>query len=361
MSRRSSELPTFKSLGEEGRSEDEKAFRFRTDSSTTLAVSDDGFTITPSIPAPHISRTFSSCQTRPITSTEHFIDWAIKVVGVAAAVLFGIWAPVSYRAQMSGNASNDDAQERLVDQMEKLAGEVERLGRKMEEVAALRGWEFCEAKGRGSLSACQSLTSTLKLESIISDLASVRRKHKPSSRRTPTNPPSISLPTTESISTPTGSTDASSLASRGQNSNQHTSTFPYSQAPSISTGLAVPRPGLGLEKGNPYQMAMFLGFFFGAIVVLGVIGGYKVVKRRVKGNSQYQVLEGKMRVRDNTMYGSYIIKPFIPSEPQYWAIAVPYMVRWVTNHMVVHATLEQAIKKPQIQTILERLAELASP
>jgi len=34
-----------------------------------------------------------------------WVDWGIKVLGVAAAVIFGIWAPLSYQAANNGDAA----------------------------------------------------------------------------------------------------------------------------------------------------------------------------------------------------------------------------------------------------------------
>src|SRR6187549_3486716 len=45
--------------------------------------------------------------------TEFFLDWALKVLGVASAILFGIWAPISYQATKSGNSDNDASQSEL--------------------------------------------------------------------------------------------------------------------------------------------------------------------------------------------------------------------------------------------------------
>ncbi|KAJ9662406.1 hypothetical protein H2201_006115 [Coniosporium apollinis] len=41
---------------------------------------------------------------------EFAIEWAIKVLGLTAAILFGIWAPLSYKAAAEGKDSNDAGQ-----------------------------------------------------------------------------------------------------------------------------------------------------------------------------------------------------------------------------------------------------------
>lgn len=43
-----------------------------------------------------------------------WIDWGIKVLGVAAAVVFGIWAPLSYEAANNASASGDSVQSSIL-------------------------------------------------------------------------------------------------------------------------------------------------------------------------------------------------------------------------------------------------------
>jgi hypothetical protein len=43
-----------------------------------------------------------------------WLDWAIKVLGIAAAVIFGIWAPLSYQATDNANTSGDAAQNSMI-------------------------------------------------------------------------------------------------------------------------------------------------------------------------------------------------------------------------------------------------------
>ncbi|EON60821.1 hypothetical protein W97_00030 [Coniosporium apollinis CBS 100218] len=48
----------------------------------------------------------------------YVLDWAVKVVSLIAAILFGIWAPLSYRATVDESHSNDAAQQKVVNAME---------------------------------------------------------------------------------------------------------------------------------------------------------------------------------------------------------------------------------------------------
>ena len=87
---------------------------------------------------PPVERTLT-CQSRIVSPTEFMFDWILKVVAVLSAILFGIWAPVSYRLQDSGNKSSDEAQDRLVQKMDKMGQEIEGLKAQMNSLAVLRG------------------------------------------------------------------------------------------------------------------------------------------------------------------------------------------------------------------------------
>jgi hypothetical protein len=43
-----------------------------------------------------------------------WVDWGIKVLGVAAAVIFGIWAPLSYQAANNTSTSGDAATSSMI-------------------------------------------------------------------------------------------------------------------------------------------------------------------------------------------------------------------------------------------------------
>jgi hypothetical protein len=42
---------------------------------------------------------------RVTTKIEFVLDWTIKIFGISAAVVFGVWAPLSYKATTDGNKS----------------------------------------------------------------------------------------------------------------------------------------------------------------------------------------------------------------------------------------------------------------
>lgn len=42
------------------------------------------------------------------------VEWTIKVLGIAAACVFGAWAPLSYKATLDGNTGNNAAQKSAI-------------------------------------------------------------------------------------------------------------------------------------------------------------------------------------------------------------------------------------------------------
>lgn len=91
---------------------------------------------------PEIERSLT-CQSRIISPTEFALDWLLKVLAVASAILFGIWAPISYRLQDLGNKSNDEAQDKLVAKLETMGKEIEGMKAQLNGLAILRALEFC--------------------------------------------------------------------------------------------------------------------------------------------------------------------------------------------------------------------------
>jgi hypothetical protein len=71
---------------------------------------------------------------------ENVLDLALRTIGAVCALLFGIWAPLSYQLQKDGNKGNDAAQEELV----RLRKEVEVMNRQMKWTGLLKILEICE-------------------------------------------------------------------------------------------------------------------------------------------------------------------------------------------------------------------------
>lgn len=77
----------------------------------------------------------------------HLFDFITKVIGTVCALVFGIWAPLSYQLQKVGNEGNDAAQE----EVKKLRGEVKNLGEQVRLMGILRAVEVC-GQERGKVS-----------------------------------------------------------------------------------------------------------------------------------------------------------------------------------------------------------------
>ena len=314
MVRKSAELPQYHSQSPPLPTPPESIKDFRSDSSTLGDDVDE-----------RVVRAYTTCQSRQISAREYALDWAVKCLGVLTAVLFGIWAPVSYHAQTTGNASQDIAQNQLVDKVERLGEEIESLKERVSWEGVLRAWEYCEGHSQSvsaslvrlaiqwlmqdmeTLSACHSLSKTVQINSVIQTLASTYKKHKPSSRRTPSFPKSeepttpktaatlISAPTSI-ITILTSNSDTNSVVSRA--------TEGSSPAQCIATNTAIPvassfskslesstesfptqpsypdqelQKALGQAVGNPFSSAVLLGFMFGIVLacLMGVVLGWK--------------------------------------------------------------------------------------
>ncbi|KAF2003855.1 hypothetical protein P154DRAFT_561011 [Amniculicola lignicola CBS 123094] len=247
----------------------------------------------------------SSSSSSPITSTsyrfpprsgsrtEHYLDWTLKFLGVVSAVLFGIWAPVSYQAQTSGNKSSDEVQSKLVERVESLGEDMEALRSVVEGLGKLRAWEICE--GRQALEACKALSSQLPLNSLLNDLISPHPSHNPSFRRSLTSPSPTPLPS--SVSYPAGGlpskvlpTPITTIPFQDSQSPNATPSHPHTRGlitPAPTSSAIFPGPGLGIVPGMDMEisatMPLFIGLGFVVFVALTVmaIAGSNKVKRRI--------------------------------------------------------------------------------
>lgn len=291
MGRESSELPQFNNFNSSPPTPLECVKGFRTPSSTSL-TSLTSLSRTGS----QLSRT-STCNSRVVTPTEFAFDWVLKIVGVAAAILFGIWAPVSYNAQSSGNASNDQSQTTLISKVDRLADEIESLQGVIEGLGALRAYEFCNTEANGKLPGCEYLTERLEIDPLLRKLV-VEPKHNPSSRRTsiPSSPTSTPSPT---------STSYSDIVSRSLDSLVQATSPSQIDSPSTQIESSTPPTTLpdspaskptDFAVGSLPRIALSAGFLFGFIVCLVVLGGRNVLKRaRQRREEERGILNEKLR------------------------------------------------------------------
>ncbi|KAF2264395.1 hypothetical protein CC78DRAFT_533257 [Lojkania enalia] len=229
----------------------------------------------------------STCRSCIESTSSRFFHWLLNALGFASAIVLGVWAPLSYRLQESGNRSNDEAQARLTEKVDRLAEEVEKLDRRMDLQGALKAWEFCAGEVGKKLPACESLSLTLRINDVIEDLAIMRPKHAPSSRRTPTPPAPTSSPSPTSVprSQPTMETRTSGdgpqlmhSTIRADQSLQLSSVLPINTTPAVP-GPVIPLPQ-GLENADLLRMAVAMGLLFGILAVVGLTAGWRVVRWR---------------------------------------------------------------------------------
>lgn len=184
---------------------------------------------------------------------DFYLDWVIKILGVAAAVTFGIWAPISYKITADGNAGNDEAQASLMSEIGSLRAEaataasaqrsavtaLAQLQDQFNNIGLLRAWEFCDGQ---TLAVCKSLrSSSTNVVEALSSLGGLVQESD----------------TTASEASPTATGGAPSNESAG-----------------------------GMRLGGTALVAVILGSVFGGIVIIGVIVGILAKRRKVRRTGQ---------------------------------------------------------------------------
>ncbi|KAF2110460.1 hypothetical protein BDV96DRAFT_584030 [Lophiotrema nucula] len=187
--------------------------------------------------------------------TEFILDWSLKVLGVAAAILFGIWAPISYKVTADGNSDNGASQKELISSIDALslqawsaaalqteaASSLDELKSRMDDIGSLRVWEFCESR-TADIVACDDVVTSMAIGDAISSLAGLT--------------PTFASPTLSASRT---------ISSTG------------------APGTAAP-PSSGSSKGGNAHIALpaILGIVFAALAVIGAILGVIAWRLRVK-------------------------------------------------------------------------------
>ena len=118
----------------------------RTSSTSTLTNEKQQLRHTDSVSEKHtigIGAITGEEKVRPTAVIETIFQWALKIIGVASAIVFGVWAPISYRLQQDGNRSNDETQEVLISRMTDLIERVDDLERSLREIGKLKAMEVC--------------------------------------------------------------------------------------------------------------------------------------------------------------------------------------------------------------------------
>ncbi|KAL2066070.1 hypothetical protein VTL71DRAFT_2141 [Oculimacula yallundae] len=142
-----------------------------------------------------------------------WFDWSIKVLGIAAAVVFGIWAPLSYEAANKANDSDDVVQQSMIKVLAAVSSQasmaaaqqtdaLDAMNRRIGAIGQLRLLEFCE--GHTTVAACRSFTSGVSVPSLVSYLASTTSGQ--------TSATDTSRPTSTSTISPVASTPKRGLS-----------------------------------------------------------------------------------------------------------------------------------------------------
>ncbi|KAF1933883.1 uncharacterized protein M421DRAFT_414934 [Didymella exigua CBS 183.55] len=180
---------------------------------------------------------------------DFYLDWAIKILGVAAAVTFGIWAPISYKITADGNNGNDKAQASLMSAISSMSDEaataataqksavtvLEKVQDQLENLGLLRAWEFCD--GRTEAVCIQLQASSKEVLDALSSLGGMTPKFS--------------------------STAATSTFSAGATSTN--------ASEEVSASMRLNKTAL---------MAVILGSVFGGIVIIGLVVGVMAKRRR---------------------------------------------------------------------------------
>ncbi|EER38874.1 conserved hypothetical protein [Histoplasma capsulatum var. duboisii H88] len=187
----------------------------------------------------------------PIGGLTFILHWGCAVLTVAATVLFGIWAPLSYQETKEANKGNDEMQRALIlsaesaneiatsallaasRQLQFATAQASAISNLQEQLAAMGQvalLQFCNAQTRGDFAPCSSFINSAQLTSLVSQIA--------------TPIPTIPLPTASA-----GPTNSS------------------------------PGPGdndSGSPSGSGLSIGSILGIVFGGTAALGIVTGYLV-------------------------------------------------------------------------------------
>ncbi|OAK99978.1 hypothetical protein IQ06DRAFT_294352 [Phaeosphaeriaceae sp. SRC1lsM3a] len=97
-----------------------------------------------------------------------YLDWAIRLLSLIAALLFGIWAPLAYTATLVANRDSDAFQAALSQRLDDLSAMQRIVHERLHELEMLKVWEFCAGMGR-EVGACKALGNATveKLERVV--------------------------------------------------------------------------------------------------------------------------------------------------------------------------------------------------
>ncbi|EPE27441.1 hypothetical protein GLAREA_04232 [Glarea lozoyensis ATCC 20868] len=249
--------------------------------SAPLASRSEGKTEEQAVAAPSPTTSLPSSDTGPKWGDTllFWFDWGIKVLGVAAAVVFGIWAPLSYQAANDASTSGDATQSSILQAalsansqaasalsaQNSLAAKqslaLEDLNQRIGAIGQLWLLDFCVINT--ALAACKSFTSQVPIISLVSYLAS---------------------PTTTFLTSTAGMTSTAVTVPTGTFPTTRPLTSTVTSRPSVT-----PNPGLGSSRPKAtLSLPAILGIVFAVILFLGVIAGMFVSRFKRSRSRAYE-------------------------------------------------------------------------
>ncbi|OJD15956.1 hypothetical protein AJ78_03825 [Emergomyces pasteurianus Ep9510] len=202
----------------------------------------------------------------PTSGLIFMLRWGCAILTVAATILFGVWAPLSYQATKEANRESDETQRALMrsaksanaiassalyaasQQLEIATAQASVLSNLQVQLAAMGQvalLQFCNAQTKGDFAPCSAFVNSAEFTSLVSQIATP----------IPTVPRTI--PTNTDTSRPTRSpSDSAGDNSRGSSQISIPSilaiVFGGTAALGILTGYLVWRHHQGKLKSRPY-------------------------------------------------------------------------------------------------------------
>ncbi|KAF2110468.1 hypothetical protein BDV96DRAFT_584039 [Lophiotrema nucula] len=122
------------------------------------------------------------CENSQKRAAAEALDWIFKTLGMLSAVVFGIWAPISYKLAQEGNASNDEAQRQLLEAQRALIEEMKEMRKQqaalIETMGMMAGtlyklgefesWNYCQKDHNSTL--CSDTDGVDKLDMLLMNI-----------------------------------------------------------------------------------------------------------------------------------------------------------------------------------------------
>ncbi|KLJ06047.1 hypothetical protein EMPG_10527 [Blastomyces silverae] len=128
----------------------------------------------------------------PTSGLIFILRWGCAILTVAATILFGIWAPLSYQETRNANKDHDEMQRALIKSAKSAndiatsalgaaflqlqiataqASVIENLQTQLAAMGQVALLQFCNAQTRGDFAPCASFLNSAQLTSLVSQIA----------------------------------------------------------------------------------------------------------------------------------------------------------------------------------------------